>query len=180
MWRDVYQHINTCKQCIQLLLSRMYTQPLHLEIPQLSFAGCPMDCIGPPPSTSKGHRHALTFSCLLTSHLITVPLDIKTADEVLMAYMKEILPKTSYPKFMLQDNCTELKKEQLISMFNSLGIKHLYVTLSNIYQKYYQCLYQHVDPHLSPPTAQQWVSMCIRLICVHIGHLEVLAGIEME
>ena len=56
----------------------------------------------------------------------------------------------------------------------------VYVTFGNIYQKYYQCLCPHVDPHLSPPTAQQWVSMCIKLICVHIDHLEVLAGIEME
>ena len=55
-----------------------------------------------------------------------------------------------------------------------------YVTFGNIYQEYYQCLCPHVDPHLSPPTAQQWVSMCIRPICVHIDHLEVLAGIEME
>ena len=54
------------------------------------------------------------------------------------------------------------------------------VTFGNIYQKYYYCLSPHVDPHLSRPTAQQWVSMCIRPICVHIDHLEVLAGIEME
>ena len=36
----------------------------------------------------------------------------------------------------------------------------------------------HVDPHLSPPTAQWWFSMCIRLICVHIDHLGVLPGIQ--
>ena len=45
--------------------------------------------------------------------------------------------------------------------------------------KYYHSMCPHVDPHLSPPTAQQWVSMCIRPICVHLDHLEVLAGIEM-
>ena len=39
----------------------------------------------------------------------------------------------------------------------------------------------HMWTHIwALPTAQQWVSMCIRLICVHIDHLEVLAGIEME
>ena len=37
----------------------------------------------------------------------------------------------------------------------------------------------HVDPLWSPPTAQQWVSMCIRPICDHLDHLEVLVGIEM-
>ena len=54
------------------------------------------------------------------------------------------------------------------------------VTFGNIYQEYYQHLCPHVDPHLSPHTAQWWVSMCISLICVHLDHLEVLAGIEME
>ena len=43
-----------------------------------------------------------------------------------MAYIKEILPKTLCPKFILQANGTEFKKEQLISVFNSLGIKHIY------------------------------------------------------
>ena len=101
MQRDVHQHINSCKFCIQFLLNRMYTQPKHLEIPQVIFASCTMDCIGPPPTSSKGHRHILTFIWLLTLYLITVPLKTKTADEVSMAYIKEILPKTSCPKFIL-------------------------------------------------------------------------------
>ena len=82
-----------------------------------------MDCIGPLPATSKGPRHAQTFICLLTSYLITVPLKTKTTDEVSMAYMKEILPKTSCPKFILQDIGTEFKNEQLMSVFNNVGIK---------------------------------------------------------
>ena len=104
----------------------MYIQPLHLEMPQVPFTGCAMDCIEPLLTTSKGHRHALTFICLLTSYLITVPLKNKTADEVSMAYIKEILPKTSCSKFILQDNGTQFKNEQLMSVFDSLGIKHIY------------------------------------------------------
>ena len=126
MWKDIHQHINTCELFIQFLPSRMYTQPLHLEIPQVPFAGCVMDCIGPLPTTSKGHKHALSFICLLTSYPITLPLRTKTAYEVSMAYMKEILPKTSCPKFILQDNGTEFRNEQLMSVLDSLGIKHIY------------------------------------------------------
>ena len=130
MQRDMHQHINTCRLCIKFLLSRMYNQPLHLEIQQVPFAGCTMDCIGPLPATSKGHRHTLTFICLSTSYLITVPLKTKTADEFSMVYRKEIPPKTSCPKFILQDNGTEFKNEQLMSVFDSLGIKCIY---SNTY-----------------------------------------------
>ena len=148
MQRDIHQHINTCKLCIQFLPCRMYTQPLHLEISQVPFAGCAMDCIGPMPTTSKGHRHALTFICLLTSYLITVPLRTKTADEVSVAYMKEILPKTSCPKFILQDNGTEFRNEQLMSMFDSLGIKHIY---SNPYYPKGNSMIENIHNFLNVP-----------------------------
>ena len=103
---------------------------MYWEIPQVPFPGCTMDCIGPLPTSSKGHRHTLTFICLLTSYLITVPLMTKTVDKVSMAYIKEILPKILCPKFILQDNCTEFKNEQLMSVFYSPSIKHIY---SNLY-----------------------------------------------
>ena len=51
---------------------------------------------------------------------------MKTEDKVSMAYIKEILPKTLCPKFISQDNGTEFKNEQLMSVFNSLGIKYIY------------------------------------------------------
>ena len=82
---------------------------MHLEIPKVLFAGCAMDSIGPLPATSKCNWHALTFMCFLTSYLIMVLLKRKMTDEVSMAYIKEILPKTSCSKFILQDNCTKFK-----------------------------------------------------------------------
>ena len=36
-------------------------------------------------------------------------------------------------------------------------------------------MYPHVDPHLSPPTAQQWVIMCIGPMYIYIDHLEVFS-----
>ena len=89
-----------------------------------------MDCIGNLPATSECNRYALTFICLLTSYLITVPLKSKTVDEVSIVYIKEILSKTSCSKFFLQDNGREFKNDQLMSVFNNLGIKHNY---SNAY-----------------------------------------------
>ena len=98
---------------------------MHLEISQVPFAGCAIDCIGPLP-TYQGTQVALTFICLLTSYLIIVPLKMKSLDEVSMAYIKEVLPKTSCPKFIFQDNGTKFKNEQLLSVLDSLGIKSIY------------------------------------------------------
>ena len=127
MYRDVHQHISSCQLCIQFLPNWLYTQSMHLEIPKVPFAGCAMDCIGLLPAISKGYRHALTFICLLTSYLIMLPLKSKMADEVSMAYIKEILLlKISCSKFILQDSGTEFKNDQLMSVFDTLGIKCIY------------------------------------------------------
>ena len=40
-----------------------------------------------------------------------------------MMYIKEMLPKTSCSKFILQDNGREFKNDQLMSVFDTLGIK---------------------------------------------------------
>ena len=53
MHRDIHQHISNCQLCIQFLPNQLYTQPMHLEIPKVSFAGCAMDCIGPLLSNIK-------------------------------------------------------------------------------------------------------------------------------
>ena len=126
MCRDIHQHISSCHLCIQFPPNWLYTQPMHLEVPKVPFAGCAMDCIGPLPARSKGNRHVLRSICLLTSYLLTVPLKNKMEDEVSMAYIKDILPKTLCSKFILQDNDTEFKNDQQMSVFDTLGIKCIY------------------------------------------------------
>ena len=43
-----------------------------------------------------------------------------------MAYIKEILPKTLCSKFILQDNGIAFQNDQVISVFDNLGIKCIY------------------------------------------------------
>ena len=129
MHRDVHQHISTCQLCIHFLPSKVHTQPLHLEIPLLLFTGC-HGLHWAPGNHIKGHRHAWTFICLLPSYLITVPLKIKPVDKVSMAHMKKVLPKMPCSKFILQDNGTQFKNEQLMSIFDSSDITCIY---SNLY-----------------------------------------------
>ena len=126
MHRDVNQNINSCQLYIQFLPNQLDTLPMHLEIPKVPFTGCAMDCIGPLPPTPKGNRHALMLICLLTLYLITVLLKRKMADEVSMVYIKVILPKTSCSKFILQDNGTEFKNDQLMSVFHTIGMNCIY------------------------------------------------------
>ena len=43
---------------------------MHLDIPNIPFAGCAVDCIGILPTTTKVHKFALIIVCLLTSCVI--------------------------------------------------------------------------------------------------------------
>ena len=99
---------------------------MHLEIPQVPFAGCAVDTIGLLPMMSEGNKYMLTFMYLLTSYLIAASLKLKTAEEVTMAYIKHILPTTSCNTFILQDNGTDFKNSQLVATFKSLDIKPIY------------------------------------------------------
>ena len=96
---------------------------MHLKVPQIPFAGCAVDTIGLLPTISKGNKDVLIFMCLLTSYLIAVTLKSKTAEEVTMTYIKQILPTTYCITYILQDNGTEFKNSQLIATYKSLGIK---------------------------------------------------------
>ena len=99
---------------------------MHLEIPQVPFAGCAVDTIGLLPMTSKGNKYALTFMYLLTSYLITVPLKSKTTEEVTMAFINTYYPLHLVAHLFLQDNGTEFKNSQLVATFKLLGIKPIY------------------------------------------------------
>ena len=74
---------------------------MHLDMPNIPFAGCAVDSIGILPTTTNSYKFTLTFICLLTSYVIVVPLNTKTAEEAMMAYLKEILPKTSCSLYIL-------------------------------------------------------------------------------
>ena len=118
--------ISTCKLYVQFLPNKVNTRPMHLEIPQILFAGCTVNTIGLLPTTCKGNKYALIFMYLLTSYLIAVPLKSKAAEEVTMAYIKHILRTTSCSMFILQDNSTEFINSQLIATFKMLGIQPIY------------------------------------------------------
>ena len=53
-----------------------------------------MDLIGElhPPS-SKGYKYTLNFICMLSGYVFCIPLYIKTAEEVIQAYIDNIYAK---------------------------------------------------------------------------------------
>ena len=126
MRQSIYQHIGTCKLCVQFLPNKISTRPMHLEIPQVPFAGCAVDTIGLLPMMSKGNKYALTFTCLLTYYLIAVPLSQKLLKKlpwlILNTYHPAHLVAHSFYRITVQS----LKNNQLVATFKLLGIKPIY------------------------------------------------------
>ena len=82
--------------------------------------------IGRLLTTSKANCYALTCMDLLISYLITVPMKSKSADKVMMAYLKRVLLTSSCRIYVLKDNWTEFRNRQLMNTFKCLGIKTIY------------------------------------------------------
>ena len=58
---------------------------LHFTISNLPMEFIPMDVIALFDPSSKGHKCNLTEICILTAHTFCIPLNTKTATEVVQA-----------------------------------------------------------------------------------------------
>ena len=64
-----------------------------------------MDLIGEfHPPTSRKHRYTLTVICMLTGYIFCVPLQTKTAEEVIQAYIDQV-----YSRFVAKELGVEHK-----------------------------------------------------------------------
>ena len=59
---------------LKIYLTLQSTHKKHLEILQIPMAVLAIDTIGHLPVTSKGHRWALTATCLHTLYMFAVPM----------------------------------------------------------------------------------------------------------
>ena len=81
-----------------------------------------MDLIGEfHPTTSRGHRYALTAVCMLAGFTWCVPLKTKTAEEVAKAYMDHIYSNFGGSIKIRMDNGTELKNKLFKEVVEKLG-----------------------------------------------------------
>ena len=110
MKEDIRKH---CKACATCILHRSENVKFERKI------FCPsllpmdficMDLIGKfYPPTSHGHCYALMAVCMLTGFTWCIPLKMKTADEVVKAYLDHIYSLFGGSVKIMMDNGTELR-----------------------------------------------------------------------
>ena len=61
--------------------------------------------------------------------MIAVPMKLKSADDIIHAYVETILPQIGPSRFILMDNETEFKNDTMDKVLNRLNTEHKFTTV---------------------------------------------------
>ncbi len=84
-----------------------------------------MDLVGHLTTLSKGHQYVLTVIDMLTNYVWCIPIQDKTADIMVSAYLQEVFTKFGGSMKLLSDNGMEFKN-QVATVADQLGLKHVF------------------------------------------------------
>ena len=122
-------YVNKCLLCCQHATHKVKYESKHLPIPDKPFDGISLDCVGLLERSKRGFKWILTCIYLHSSYLLAVPMKLKSADDVIHAYIKTILPQIGPSRFILTDNGTEFKNDTMGNVLNRLNTEHRFTTV---------------------------------------------------
>ena len=100
-----------------------------MPIPQRSFDGICLDCIGPLERSSRGFKWILTCTDLHSLFLLSILMKSKSADDVIHSYTEAILPRIGPSKYILTDNGMEFKNDTMREVLLRLNTEHKFTTV---------------------------------------------------
>ena len=129
MREQVNVYVNKCLLCCQHATHKIKYESKHLPIPNKPFDGICLDCVGPLERSKRNFKWILTCIDLHSSFMIAVPMKLKSADDVIHAYVETILPQIGPSRFILTDNGTEFKNDTMDKVLNRLNTEHKFTTV---------------------------------------------------
>ena len=128
---SVEKHIKRCYQCQKRNRQVVKYARLHFDAATFPMQFISMDLIVEfHPPTSRKHRYALTVICMLTGYVFCVPLQTKTAEEVIQAYIDQVYSRFGGSLKILSDNVTEFKHKLFEQVAKELGVEYKLYTPS--------------------------------------------------
>ena len=127
MYRDIAEHVRSCKACQLVKVDSRAQGGLYqsLEVPQEAWAHLVIDTVGPiNPPTDEGHRHILTLSDRLTKWAYAVPLHDITSDTI-SAALEDYFLKYVVPKTILSDRGTSFTSAVTQDLLRRYHIRHV-------------------------------------------------------
>ena len=129
---SVEKHIKRCYQCQRRNRQVVKYARLHFDVATFPMQFISMHLIREfHPPTNRKHRYALTVICMLTGYILCVPLQTKTAEEVIQAYIDQIYSRFGGSLKILSDNGTEFKNKLFEQVAKELGVEYKLYTLSS-------------------------------------------------
>ena len=156
---SVEKHVKRCYQCQRRNRQVVKYAKLHFDVATFPMQFISMDLIGEfHPPTSRKHRYALTVICMLTGYVFCVPLQTKTAEEVIQAYIDQVYSRFGGSLKILSDNGTEFKNKLFEQVAKELGVEHKLYTppyhpasngqIEGFHAFLKACIAKHVAPQL--------------------------------
>ena len=124
MQEQINTYVNKCLLCCQHVTHKVKYESKHLPILDMPFDGICLDCVGSLERSKRGSKWISTCIDLHSSFLLTVPMKLKSADDVIHAYIETILPQIGPSRFILMDNGTEFKNDTMNSVLIRLNMEH--------------------------------------------------------
>ena len=156
---SVEKDVKRCYQCQRRNRQIVKYAKLQFDVATFPMQFISMDLIGEfHPPTSRKHRYALTVICMLTDYVFCVPLQTKTAEDVLKAYIDQVYSKFGGPLKILSDNGTEFKNKLFEQVAKELGVEYELYTppyhpasngqIERFHAFLKACIAKHIAPQL--------------------------------
>ena len=153
----IYRYVKQCRSCLQRNRQVVKYVQGQFKTPTTPMEFISMDLISEFHSpSSKGNRYALTVICMLTGYTFCIQLKMKTAVEVVKAYMDNVYAKFGGFLKILSDNGTEFKNQLFTDVTTELGVEYkiytpLYHPQSNgQIEGFHHFLKACISEHISP------------------------------
>ena len=156
---SVEKHVKQSYQCQRRNRQVEKYAKLHFDAATFPMQFISMDLIGEfHLPTSRKHRYGLTVICMLTGYVFFVPLQTKTTEEVLQAYIDQVYSKFGGSLKILSDNGTEFKNKLLEQVAKELGVEYKLYTppyhpasngrIEGFHAFLKACIAKHIAPQL--------------------------------
>ena len=156
---SVEKHVRRYYQCQRRNKQVVKYAKLHFDVATFPMQFISMDLIGEfHPPTSKKHRYALTVICMLTGYVFCAPLQTKTAEEVIQAYIDHVYSRFGGSLKILSDNGMEFKNKLFEQVAKELGVEYKLYTppyhpasnghIEGFHAFLKACIAKHVAPQL--------------------------------
>jgi transposase InsO family protein len=158
MKKIIYAHVLACKKCQQRNKQVVKYATLHYDVPTMPMQFISMDLIGYLGEV-RGFKYALTVICMLTGYVFCIPVEDKTAQVVIQAYIDNVYAQFGGSKRIMSDNGGEFCNETFEEVARQLGVE------AKIYSPPYRpqsngriegfhyflkaCITKHVSRHLT-------------------------------